>query len=108
MITKNVTPANDLHFLMAFKPLSFVHDGMRFAGPIATLGLTLPQLQDLSMNNIQRVGETSLAAMLFVAIVQGALVSLKEACTKTKTCYHQIVGSLPSPIACSDHASICN
>jgi len=79
VLTKNVSPANDLHFLMAFEPLPHVQDGMRFAGPIATLGLTLPQLQDLSMKSIQRVGETSLAAMLFVAIVQGALVSRKEA-----------------------------
>eukprot|EP00977_Amphora_coffeiformis_P029592 scaffold41745_cov176-Amphora_coffeaeformis.AAC.6 len=74
VLTKNVFPAKDLPPLMAFKPHAFLNDSMKFAGPMATIGLTLPQLQDLSMKNIQRVGETSLAAMLFVAAVQGALI----------------------------------
>lgn len=60
---------------MEFKPIAFLNDKMRFAGPVTTLGLTLPQLQDLSIKNIQRVGETSLAAMLVIAAIQGALVS---------------------------------
>ena len=60
---------------MAFKPLAILNDNMRSAGPITTLGLILPQLQDLSISNIQRVGETSLAAMVAISAIQGALVS---------------------------------
>ena len=62
---------------MEFKPLAFLNDKvfMKFAGPVATLGMTLPQLHDLSISNIQRVGETSFAAMLVIATIQGALVS---------------------------------
>lgn len=59
---------------------SFLNDKLlKFAGPITTLGLTLPQLQDnLSMKNIQRVGETSFAAMVAIAAIQGALVSTSK------------------------------
>ena len=49
-------------------------------GPLATLGLTVPQLlhgnnSGTFWENIQRVGETSLGAMVLIAAVQGALVS---------------------------------
>ena len=66
--------------LLAFKPVAFLSDTTKHVGPLATLGLTLPQLQvgGCSMANIQRVGETSLAAMFVVAAIQGALVSLKN------------------------------
>ena len=63
---------------MAFKPLAFINDKMNIVGPVATLGLTLPQLQDLSLKNIQRVGETSFGAMLVIAAIQGALVSATD------------------------------
>ena len=87
VIAKNALPAKGLPLprplavppLMAFKPLAFLNDNMKFAGPIATLGLTLPQLHDHSMKSIQRVGETSFAAMLAIAAIQGALVSRQEA-----------------------------
>lgn len=63
---------------MAFKPMSFLDNKAKLAGPLATLGFTLPQLQDLSIQNIQRVGETAFAAMVLIAAVQGALVSLGD------------------------------
>lgn len=77
VLTKYTFTPSSLPPLMAFKPLAFVNENMKSAGPIATLGLSLPHLQDLSMENIQRVGETSLAAMVGIAAVQGALVCRK-------------------------------
>lgn len=78
---------------MAFRPLDFVSDKLKFAGPLATFGLTLPQLGDLSVENIQRVGETSFATMVGIAALQGALVSCASARARVCACVTAVSSS---------------
>jgi hypothetical protein len=55
--------------LQMVKSISPAHGTMKMAGPLDT------QVGDLSVKNIQRVGETAFGAMFLVAAIQGALVS---------------------------------
>lgn len=56
------------------KSVSSFQGKMKLAGPLATLGLSFPQLGDLSIKNIQRVGETAFGAMVLIAAIQGILI----------------------------------